>query len=936
MKRKNIYKIGLSLLIALAFLLPTASAIQAPVEKAKAGESTRVLTQYTTNGLSAQAAGDVSILAMTEPELAGPDGHSIVGGCYDITATIYNEPGMGPALVKTFVDIYHKTSGIDVVMYETSFEDNFDIYNNWIQIDADCGVVGGQFDSWAWTDARAFCDDHSMKNTMYDVYKGNQDDYLQCTKSFDISKQDAINISFMAWVQGDYENYVITRAITAYDYLDFEIGDNTSNNVGGRPWFNPQGNDMSLWTYMFFDRMSGQTTPYLLPGDYYFFDTTWDLYNRRYKFDYTTMANDMGDGWWLIWYEIPTATLAQWGYNIYDIMFRFSWHSDPEFQYEGAYVDCVKVVSVEHMEEKVFQSHSQGEFLVPEGCTNYTFPMQWCVEPSADKDDTYDIKLWLEVIDDTHTSKNDWAASNDVYVHVTEWFDVEVDCLQIESSYFPGIILDTCSTDPDVPTDDVRMDYGDDAHIIATIHADGTLPAADIPVTASAYPKAWEDILFTDFEGMQPFTDMAGEAHITSADAWSGEKSLGFFDEDFMRYTDTYDFSFGYALAAQTIDFEGDAPVYLDFYWKGLTETNSDNMYICCTDLKDNIVLSNYDLTLTGYQPDWIGTMQPSCRYERYDLRQIYDYGVSIGYYRDSFGNIVTETGFGWLWLTNYNGINYNAQALAEGYMWSGIYIDDVRIYTEKVGDTPVWTQTIMIPELEPCETQEVQFEWENLPYSNYKIVIEANPTGACGNLEDNTESAQIHVYSNLERASDKEMETYDYTAINNGAFGISSSDYDNYIASNAEFHTYETPWNMVLQLCIGEAPDEKCFVSPGGPLYFDAWYELYGGWDYLYFEWAPCATEDDPTTWDDWTTLSVYRQATGLPLYPYGAIGLITGYSALATYGGNSDGWFTQAENNGLFVNLPAGPIQLRMHFETTSGLGMRGIKLDDFYMPT
>ena len=64
----------------------------------------------------------------------GPD-NNIQEGTYPIEIVIWNEPGCGPATVKVFADIYRKTEGQHITMYETSFEDNFDIYNNWIQID---------------------------------------------------------------------------------------------------------------------------------------------------------------------------------------------------------------------------------------------------------------------------------------------------------------------------------------------------------------------------------------------------------------------------------------------------------------------------------------------------------------------------------------------------------------------------------------------------------------------------------------------------------------------------------------------------------------------------------------------------------------------------------------------------------------------------------
>jgi hypothetical protein len=98
-----------------------------------------------------------------------------------------------------------------------------------VQIDADCGLIGGQYDSWSWSDARAYCDDHSMKSTMYDIYKGNQDDYLQCKKRLDVSEQDGISVEFVTWVQGDYDQEQNLGYIAPFDYLDFEIGDDQGN-----------------------------------------------------------------------------------------------------------------------------------------------------------------------------------------------------------------------------------------------------------------------------------------------------------------------------------------------------------------------------------------------------------------------------------------------------------------------------------------------------------------------------------------------------------------------------------------------------------------------------------------------------------------------------------------------------------------------------------
>jgi len=926
----------LSLLVALAFILPSAAVWGAMNEKAQqASVNTGVDTGISINNLGAQGnPSSVYIQTMNDPVLGGPNGHSITGGCYNITVQLMNEIGNGPASVKAFVDIYKKSPGTQVVLYETSFEDNFDIYNNWVQIDADCGLIGGQYDSWTWTSARAYCDTHSMKNTMYDVYKGNQDDYLQCTKSFDVSKQDGVSIQFMCWVAGDWDAaYGISNYYVApMDYLNFEIGDNGGN------WVNPYAAGQK--TFVDFN-----TPTIALPGSYYFFDTTWDLYNTRYPTDYTKYVVNMGDGWWKVFFNSSVSDLQRnYNLNTQDLMFRFSWSSDPEYQYEGAYVDCVKVISIENQETKVFQSHSQGPFTIPEGCSNYTFPMEWCAD-AGDKNNSYDIDLWLEAVDTAHVSLTDWNTRLDIPVFVTDWFDVEVNRIQIESSLNPGIILDTGDVPNVIPDTDVQMTYNDNAHIMTTIHADGTLPTGSIPVTAAAYAKSWKDISFCDFEGTNAYTQLYGEAHVTTAAAYSGTHSLGFMTDSIDRYlpSDTFSYAIG-----PNIDFSNHAQIYAEYYWKGLTETTA-------TDFACPIIMDNHHNTLLGtgyatttgqkmggYQPDWIGPQQPSCRYQRVDLTAYWNHYYPLGYLRDSAGNPLYKSNFGIAWSADGDMLNYNAQASAQGILWSGVFVDDIRVFKEVIADTPTWTQTVVIPgPLEPCQTANVQFNWNNLPYSNYEIVITANAQGACGNMKHNSMSTQIHVYSDLDRASAKDIETIDYTAINAGAWGISTSDTDNYLASNADGHFYPNNANMVLHLCPAFLPedpvtDKKCIPTTGLThmyMYFDAWYELEAASDYFYIEVAKCGAN----SFDDWYPLTIHWPASVGGF----TAGSISGSSSWDGATNADDWWFKQSDGTGLYVDLlqyaamVGSPIEVRIHFTSDSGYQMRGIKLDNINIP-
>jgi len=311
----------------------------------------------------------VEVQGLISPEIN--DASMMPGGTYPITVSVFNFPGCGEATVKLFVDIYQKTEGISVNMYKTSFEDNFDIYNNWVQIDGDCGLVGGYYDSWSWSDALATDGDHSMKTTMYDIYKGNQDDYLQCTKVFDVSEQDAVEVSFDVWVEGQYMeawSYGGNDMYSPIDYVSFEFSDD-----GGITWINPDWgfnglantNDMMLFAGPAEDTFTveGQYTD---GGGYYFFDTTLPLYDYDPWESYIYKAEATTDGFWHVWWNCPVALLDSMGYDTTNLMFRFDWHTDPEHQYEGGYIDNFQVNSIENTETKVFQSHSQGPIVLQE------------------------------------------------------------------------------------------------------------------------------------------------------------------------------------------------------------------------------------------------------------------------------------------------------------------------------------------------------------------------------------------------------------------------------------------------------------------------------------------------------------------------------------------------------------------------------------------
>jgi hypothetical protein len=500
-------KIGLSILIAMAFMLPASSVLadKDPIHGNVYEPDMPDAADYKDMELALDPAmavklddvnsqtGDVMI---TDVVAENPDGEQILmydgitiplEEFYQFYVGILNL-GPGTAQVKPHLELYQQVAVPDeIIMYETSFEDNCDIYNNWVQIDDDC-ALGGYYDTFSWTDARASDGDHSMKNTMYDIYKGNQHDYFECTKVFDVSDQAFVEVSFDCWVEGQWDQWY-SGLYTPIDYLNFEVYD-----LG--TWYNPYGYTLydhynptvpfAYPNYVDNEMAFAYTYPAYMSGAQYFFDTTIDPYQPDITMDYLQEVVDLGGGWWHVTVTLPIG----WFYDPYNVQFRFSWLSDPQFQYEGAYVDNFKVVSIEEVEEKIFQTHSQGpQEWEPEIEYFFEFPLTWGTDDCPIEEGCYTLLLWVENHDGE--SYNDWPYYVEIDFCVGDEVDCEITDMFIEDSFTQEL----------VPPEG-RMTQGADAHIVFDYHNNGNVPVEDVAITASAYKKSWETVYSTDFEGM--------------------------------------------------------------------------------------------------------------------------------------------------------------------------------------------------------------------------------------------------------------------------------------------------------------------------------------------------------------------------------------------------------------------------------------------------
>jgi hypothetical protein len=411
-------KIGISLMVALAFVLP-AAAIATPDKGGGSEAGTRAPSSMLINDTPTQVydgkmdglipygrfvdgqvvplnPGDTdadlfvedpdgNIFELTEDMIILPEDN------YKFWARITPQ-GELPDYVEPELELYQCDKGEEYVLYETSFEDNALNYMEWGQIDFDCGLSGGYYDGWSWSDARASEGDHSFKCTMYDEYKNEQYDRLYMKDLIDLTDFDEeiewVTFSFDIWVQGEGADWgddhtlnpVGEDAYTVLDFFTFGVTD------GGVEKYADNNDDQQFIRnlYPVLGMEGYDWTRNWDLGNFYFFDTSLPLYESiQYgpHYNYLEKADkiDGAPGWWNVWFKVPINYFD----NPESVGLWFDWLSDKERVFEGAYIDNIQIVGTGVQCEKIFQSHSQQWLeLTEEGLNDlgdywFEFPLVW-------------------------------------------------------------------------------------------------------------------------------------------------------------------------------------------------------------------------------------------------------------------------------------------------------------------------------------------------------------------------------------------------------------------------------------------------------------------------------------------------------------------------------------------------------------------------------
>jgi hypothetical protein len=315
---KNRYiKIGISLLIALCFILPTGVVLSEgneaaitqtnsvdKLEQLYLDSQNKISPMMRTDGTAIEQATNTQILNVYMEKCDVEDDKSKIpltgvpvningrvaipyDDCYTPVFQLLTTDI--PTRFEPEIEIYEIACGDEFCIYETSFEDNARNYLEWQQIDFDCGIVGGYYDGWSWSDARACCGDHSFKNTMYDEYKNMQMDVLMMKQGIDLTQDEyvlcdgtlledvdinTVNVSFDIFVDGEWAPW--SNSYEPLDFLEFWLSDGTG----------------------FYS---------VLPWP--FADTSMDLYDF-FGVSFLGFAQKSDcPGWWHVWYEIDPSQL---------------------------------------------------------------------------------------------------------------------------------------------------------------------------------------------------------------------------------------------------------------------------------------------------------------------------------------------------------------------------------------------------------------------------------------------------------------------------------------------------------------------------------------------------------------------------------------------------------------------------------------------------
>jgi hypothetical protein len=697
MREKNKMKTLLSLLVALAFILPAASAFGTttnvnPIGKADASDEQASMKSINDGENTPETQG---LLVTPMVTILGVNLLPNMGtGNYDINVTLAKSPGAPDCCdVKLFLDVFKLDPLPITEMYCTDFEDMADVMNNWDSVNIDTGpiVPGSGIDTFTISYRRANSGTFSFKNTQFDdKYMGNQQDWLETkiinTDGHTSGIYDQITVTYWQWMQGELVD-------------------------GGGAGDIPEDYGQIQYST---DHLNWYTVP------------TWQWIDEPAEIGlYTPQVYTNTDGW-----EEVTGVFD--GMNgVPEFWLRFYWISGPTIQNEGWYVDDVCVYGTYSPDpDFLFQTHSLGPITVCNpplpGTVVYTFPTTWQAEEG-----TYHFEMWM--LDDTLPPGSCMVEYPQAFKYM---FDVEIgnfiDLEVLTNSFIGG----------------PAFDMGDDLIVSTSVTNHGTVDAINVPVTFEVKQQVKTINLMDFVEGVDypldfdPYADTGiyrginfgapdriGEWHITDFDSVSPTHAWMCADPA----TDHYpaglsdDFSLNFPELGINLENYQDA-VKFDITAKvNFKLATTDRLYLGVWIANTFISLGGTGTAIrnfiSGIDMDTNGWVDISV-----DQIFQYSYGVTMmqrledmAFY--GYGDWADVKG---VFFMVDDATRTGSDGLATG-PWSGVLLDNIKIESVVPGAT-VYTQIIYLDDVKaaspsgPAEIEVLtdKFQWLNMPTGDF------------------------------------------------------------------------------------------------------------------------------------------------------------------------------------------------------------------------
>jgi hypothetical protein len=582
--------------------------------------------------------------------------------------------------VKKLYDIHEMVPGATSEIFVDGFEG-----------DLSCWAIGdnGDGDSWTLSDTRVHSGNYSMRCTegidrpdaVQDTYLGHAadsgPDTLELICDLNMAGASQGTISFWHWCQG--ESYVnVNGAVVPTDYGTIAI----SNNGGADYMILPQSAFVA-------------------------YDNGWEEVTVHFNNPDPVVAPDVN-------INMPLTD---------QMRIMFIWHSDPHMEYEGWYIDDVSSTRTEEPSWKLIDQGWSIQSLDAFEVREEEFPLPWTDMESCK---WYRICVQGQVFDPAGCE---------------QIFDNNQHCVLVK-------VLDLCDVGAISITGPEAIEKSNTETYTVEVQNFGTLPANDVQVDLKIC-RMQEDTLFEDdFEGAGKWNAyfFVGDYiqdwffHVTDFDAYSGSRSLACFDESPAGYPNLVAKMGQLALIAETgdpniFDFSSPSNVYgrMSFYAK-YSFNPGDDWGIALMDPDIGWIWFAIDslagFMMTGFQNEWYGMPDnPGGFPEFYDVDLVAimdEMRVLTGgaMFADEFGNLDPRCAVGFAVFTNDDGCVYNP---ANPEVWSGLMIDDVRVYEGYCGPQCDIVDTCVIPFIDIGGIETIELEWHADQFCSFCVCAETS-----------------------------------------------------------------------------------------------------------------------------------------------------------------------------------------------------------------